>query len=97
MYKRQEYYLLTDDRNTTNVTNEVDLFRCVSCGTYFVPTRQIDWAVERVREKVSAYREFTDDLERAMTICPDCRREISNIRNAKRLLAQLSSKIQEAL
>ena len=87
-----EYHLLTDDRNKTNVTNEVDLLSCSSCGAYFVPTRQIEWAIERVLEKVSIYKEFKGDLEEAAKICPDCRREFGNIKNAKKLLTQLSMK-----
>ncbi len=90
----QEYHLLTDDRNTTNVTNEVDLFKCTSCGTYFIPTKQIDWAIKRTVEKIGAYKELSGDLKEAMKVCPDCRRETSNIRNAKKLLAQLSSKVR---
>jgi len=88
----REYHLLTNDRSTENVTNEVDLLKCVSCGTYFIPPRQIDWAIERVGEKVGAYKEFSDDLKETMKLCSDCRREISAVRNAKRLLAQLSTK-----
>jgi Ni,Fe-hydrogenase III small subunit/NAD-dependent dihydropyrimidine dehydrogenase PreA subunit len=90
----QEYHLLTDNRNTENITNEVDLLKCVSCGTYFVPSRQIDWTIERVGEKVGAYKEFSSDLKETMTICLNCRREISAVKNAKRLLTQLSSKVR---
>ena len=90
----KEYHLLADNRNMINVTNEVDLFRCVSCGKYFIPIRQIDWAIENIVEKVGTYKEFTDDLKEAMKLCPNCRGEISNIRNAKKLLERLSSKVR---
>jgi len=91
----QEYHLLTDSRNTANITNEVDLLKCVSCGTYFIPSSQIDWAIERIGEKVSTYKEFGDDLKESMKVCLNCRREVSAIRKAKRLLAQLSLKAQD--
>ncbi|MCK4474761.1 hypothetical protein KAU30_02865, partial [Candidatus Bathyarchaeota archaeon] len=74
-----------------NVTNEVDLFKCASCGTYFIPTRQIDWALERIENEVSEYKDFHSDLKNAMELCLNCRRKISNIRNAKKILAQLSA------
>jgi Ni,Fe-hydrogenase III small subunit/Fe-S-cluster-containing hydrogenase component 2 len=90
----REYHLLTDNRNTANVTNEVELSKCTSCGTYFVPTRQIDWALERIENQVSEYKEFHSDLKTAIEICPSCRRKIRNVRNAKKLLSQLSTKIQ---
>ena len=90
----REYHLLTDNRKITHVTNEVEMFKCNVCGTYYAPSRQIDWAVERITEKVSIYREYSVNLKKAMEICPNCRREIDNIRKAKKLLAQLSSKAQ---
>lgn len=90
----QEYHLLADNRGTMNITNGVDMFKCVSCGAYFIPSRQIDWAIERIGKKVDAYKEFSSDLREAIKVCPNCRREINAIRNAKRLLAHLSSKVQ---
>ncbi|MEM2971222.1 MAG: 4Fe-4S dicluster domain-containing protein [Candidatus Bathyarchaeia archaeon] len=87
-----EYHLLTDNRQTTNVTNTVDLLGCVSCEKYFVPQSQIDWALKRINEKVPAYKEFQGALKKAMEICNDCRRTITNIKNAKKLLTQLSIK-----
>jgi Ni,Fe-hydrogenase III small subunit/Fe-S-cluster-containing hydrogenase component 2 len=88
----QEYHLLTDNRTTTNVTSEVDLFECSSCGTCFMPVRQLDWTLERIENEVREYKDFHHDLKTTMELCPTCRRKISNIRNAKRLLSQLSSK-----
>lgn len=90
----REYNLLTDNRNTTNVTNEVDLFKCASCGTYFMPVRQVDWALEEMENKVSEYKDFRSNLKDAMEICPDCRRKIGNIRSAKKLLARLSARVR---
>ena len=90
----REYHLLTDNRSLTNVTNNVELFRCASCGTYFIPSRQIEWAVERIIEKVNLYKEFRLDLKNAMEICQNCRKEIDNIRKAKKLLSQLSLKVR---
>ncbi|MEM2994687.1 MAG: 4Fe-4S dicluster domain-containing protein [Candidatus Bathyarchaeia archaeon] len=87
-----EYHLLTDNRQTANVTNTVDLLGCVSCKKYFVPQSQIDWALKRIVEKVPAYKEFQGELKKAMEICIDCRRTIVNIKNAKKLLTQLSIK-----
>lgn len=92
----REYHLLTDDRSTANVTSEVDMSRCASCGTFFTPIRQIDWALERIEDKVAEYKEFRGNLKTAMDICPSCRRKIGNIKNAKKLLAQLSAKVQAA-
>lgn len=92
----KEYHLLTDNRNTANVTNEVALVNCAECNANFVPTSQIDWAVDRVIEKVPTYKEFKDTLKASMETCYDCRKEISNIKNAKKLLAQMSAKARKA-
>jgi len=88
----REYHLLTKDRETTNVTNEVDLQSCSSCNGYFVPRSQIEWAIKRIEEEVPEYKEFSKQLKTAAEICIDCRREISRIIDAKKLLAQLSAK-----
>jgi membrane-bound hydrogenase subunit mbhJ len=92
----KEYHLLTDNRNTANVTNEVSLVDCAACKANFMPTSQVDWAADRVIEKVPAYKEFKDTLKNSMEICYDCRKEMGNIKNAKKLLAQLSAKAREA-
>ena len=93
----REYHMLGDNRNLLHVSNEVDMLKCAVCGAYFVPNRQIKWALERLNEKVPAYSEFGSLLKSAMQICTNCRKEIGNIRNAKRLLAQLSEKARIGL
>jgi len=92
----KEYHLLTDNRNTATVTNEVSLVDCAACKANFVPTSQVDWAINRVMEKVPAYKEFKGTLKNSMETCYDCRKEISNIKDAKKLLAQLSAKARKA-
>lgn len=88
----REYHLLTNNRQTTTVTNEVNLINCSICKANFVPTNQVNWALNRIDEKVPLYKEFRKPLENAMEICSDCRRKIGNIKNAKKLLTQLSTK-----
>ncbi len=87
----KKYQMLTDNRNLTNITNEVQLISCSICGRRFMPEPQIEWAIKRVTEKVNVYEKFMDAVRRAMRICPDCRRETENIRDAKKLLLQLST------
>jgi formate hydrogenlyase subunit 6/NADH:ubiquinone oxidoreductase subunit I len=88
----REYHLLTDNRQTATVTNEVNLVNCALRKEYFVPTKQVDWAIDRIMKEVPEYKEFKGPLRNAMEICFDCRKEIDNIKNAKKLLAQLSTK-----
>jgi len=90
----REYHLMTDDRKTTNVVNEVDLHSCLSCNQPFAPYSQIDWALRRIEENVPEYKEFSKQLSSAMEICVDCRRKISRIRDAKKILTQLSVKVR---
>ena len=92
----KEYYLLTSDRQTTKVTNEVNLVDCSICGNAFMPQPQMEWALKRVvEEKVPKYREFKNDILSALNVCTKCRREIKNIIEAKKLLVKLSEKIRE--
>lgn len=88
-----EYHLLTNNRYTAKVENEVDLSKCAVCGRFFFPEKQIEWGLKRiVEEKVPAYKGFSGDILRAMLICANCRRDIKNIRAAKSLLAKLSER-----
>ena len=88
----REYHLSTDNKKTAYVINKVEMFRCRVCGSYYVPSKQIRWAIERIMEKAVVYKNLRKELEDAMQICPECRRKIVNIRNAKRLLASLAIK-----
>ena len=88
----REYHLSTDNKKTAYVINKVEMFRCRVCGSYYVPSKQIRWAIERIMEKAAVYRNLRKELEDAMQICPECRRKIVNIRNAKRLLADFAIK-----
>jgi ech hydrogenase subunit C len=86
-----EYHLVFTDRHKAMVTTDVDLQKCSVCGAYFMPQRQLKRALERTEEKVAAYTNHHGPLKQATGICLSCRRKISNIKNAKRLLSQLST------
>ena len=88
----KEYHLSTDNKKTAYVMNEVEMFRCRICGSYYVPSEQIRWAVERIMEKAAVYRDLRKELEDAMQICPECRRKIVNVENAKKLLTSIAIK-----
>lgn len=91
----REYHLVTNNRQTTIVSNEVDLLNCSICGGAFIPEKQVNWALKRITmEKVPAYSEFSDGILSAMRICMGCRRDIKNIKEAKRLLSRLSEKVR---
>lgn len=91
----REYHLLTNDRQSTKVVNEVNLIDCAFCGEAFFPEKQIDWALKRIVEKVPLYKGFQRDILDAMKICLECRREIKNIKEAKKLLSQVSEKARD--
>ena len=91
----REYHLLTNDRQSTKVVNEVNLIDCAFCGEAFFPEKQIDWALKRIVEKVPLYKSFQRDILDAMKICLECRREIKNIKEAKKLLSQVSEKARD--
>jgi Ni,Fe-hydrogenase III small subunit/Fe-S-cluster-containing hydrogenase component 2 len=88
----REYHLLTNDRQSAKVANEVNLIDCAFCGEAFFPEKQIDWALKRIVEKAPLYKGFQRDILGAMKICLECRREIKNIKEAKKLLSKISEK-----
>lgn len=89
----REYHLVTSNRQAAMVSNEVDLLSCSICGSVFFPEKQIDWALKRIiMEKLPAYSEFNKDIQNAMKICMRCRRSMTSIKEAKRLLSRLSEK-----
>lgn len=88
----REYHLLTDNRQTANVTNEVNMHDCSECGTHYIPEKQIEWALKRINEKIPAYGEFLSRLRESMDTCVNCRKDTGHIRSAKRLLTELSAK-----
>lgn len=90
-----EYHLLFQDRKEPMITTDVELTKCSSCGTYFMPIHQLRRAVERTEEKVKEYKNFHNQLTQAMQICPNCRRKIDNTKKAKLLLGELTVKILE--
>jgi len=87
----QRYSLINSQRDAMNVKNEVELARCCSCGAYFLPEEQIKWALARVTEKVQRSKEYSRDLGQAVRICYQCRKQIANIRRAKKVLYSISS------
>jgi len=90
----KEYHLLTSDRQTAKVVNEVNLANCSICGNTFMPQPQIEWALKRVvEEKAPKYKEFYHDILSALSVCTKCRREIKNVVEAKKLLVKLSEKL----
>jgi len=91
----REYHLLTNDRQSTKVVNEVNLIDCAFCGEAFFPEKQIDWALKRIVERVPLYKGFQRDILDAMKICLKCRREIKNIKEAKKLLSKISEKTRD--
>ncbi len=88
----REYHMLTDNRQTTNVAKEVNLSPCTFCKALFVPASQINWTLDKIDEKVPVYKEYRGKLKSAMEKCLNCRKEIANIKTAKKLLTQLSIK-----
>ena len=92
----REYHLLTKDREAANVTNEVNLQACSSCNGFFAPQSQIEWALKRVEEKIPEVKEFSEQLKGIVEVCTDCRREINKIREAKKILAEISTKTRLA-
>jgi len=76
-------------------TSEARLQRrtCLVCGTLFLPDAQMNWAMSRVDEKLEMGTGDRSKLQRSLNICMQCRRNsISEVREAKSILASLASR-----
>ena len=88
-----DYRLWFKSKEEAKSEATVELHRCSGCGTPYAATRHLEWAVDRVVEKVEPYREFRAELMDASSTCPSCRTTVGNIRRAKALLTNLTIKV----
>lgn len=92
----EEYRLAFRDKEAAVVVADVELTKCIECGSFFVAPRQIEDAIDRIGGKAKEYAEYRENMRNAMKLCLNCRRKIVNVRGAKRLLAQLAAKTLES-
>jgi len=80
-----------ENKETATSEATVELKKCLLCGLPFVSSRQIDWAMERIEEKLCIPKEAHDQLFKNSSICTDCRRKgIDEVKEAKKTLASLA-------
>ena len=64
---------------------------CRLCGTAFMPDAQVSWALARMDEKLALGASDRGTVERSLGTCMQCRRRsITEVREAKRVLASLA-------
>ena len=84
-----------EDKKAAISEATVELKKCLLCGLPFTSSRQIDWAMKKIEEKLSIPKEAHDELLRSSSICTDCRRKgISEVKEAKKILASLAIRTQ---
>lgn len=65
--------------------------QCRLCGAPYMPEAQVAWALRRMDEKLALGASDRGAVERSLSICMPCRRKnIAEVREAKRLLASLA-------
>jgi len=91
-YKDKSWF---EDKEIAMSETTVELKKCLLCGLPFVSSRQIDWAMERIEEKLRIPKEAHDQLLKSSHICTDCRRKgINEVKEAKKILASIASRTQ---
>ncbi len=85
-----EYRLVTADRNTAFTKVELNVEKCSVCGKHYTLPGIATKGIERMLEKQSHYKQYSKSLGEAAKICLDCRNNLDNIRNAKKLLLTLN-------
>jgi Ni,Fe-hydrogenase III small subunit/Fe-S-cluster-containing hydrogenase component 2 len=80
-----------ENKETAISEATVELKKCLLCGLPFASSRQINWAMERIEEKLRIPKEAHDQLFTYSSICADCRRKgIDKVKEAKKILASLA-------
>jgi Ni,Fe-hydrogenase III small subunit/formate hydrogenlyase subunit 6/NADH:ubiquinone oxidoreductase subunit I len=79
------------DKETATSEASFELKECLLCGLPFVSSRQVEWAMEKIEEKLHIPEKAHDQLSRSSNICADCRRkDINEVKEAKKTLASLA-------
>jgi Ni,Fe-hydrogenase III small subunit/NAD-dependent dihydropyrimidine dehydrogenase PreA subunit len=80
-----------ENKETAISKATVELKKCLLCGLPFVSSRQIDWAMERIEEKLRIPKEAHDQFFTNSSICTDCRRKgFDKVKEAKKILVSLA-------
>lgn len=80
-----------EDKEIATSEATIELKKCVLCGLPFVASKQVDWAMKKIEEKLRIPQEVHDQLLRNNSICTDCRRKgINEVKEAKKILASLA-------
>lgn len=88
-YKDKPWF---EDKETAKSAATIELKKCLLCELPFVASRQVDWAVKKIEEKLRIPEEVHGQLLRASSICPDCRKKsINEIKEAKKILASIAN------
>jgi len=68
---------------------ELPLEKCRSCGRPFTTTRQLEWALERVREEAAKLGIDPAELEERLRVCPECRESMPLIPKGKSIISKM--------
>jgi len=91
-YKDKSWF---EDKEAAISEATVELKKCLLCGLPFVSSRQIDWAMKKIEEKLRIPKEAHDRLLWSSSICTDCRRKgINEVKEAKKTLASIAIRTQ---
>jgi len=79
------------DKETAASEATIELKKCLLCGLPFTASKQVDWAIKKIEEKLGIPGKAHDQLLRTSSICTDCRnKSISEVKEAKKILASIA-------
>ena len=88
IYRNKSWFT---DKETATSEASIELKKCLLCGLSFISSKQLDWAMKKVEEKLRIPAEARDRLLKSSSICTDCRRkDIKEVTEAKKTLASLA-------
>ncbi len=71
---------------------EVPLRECAGCGRPYETGSQLEACIRRLLEKSGeTYRPLLEELQKLVSLCPECRRKVENVRLAKALLIKANT------
>jgi ech hydrogenase subunit C len=79
-----------EDKEVATSEATIELKKCSLCGSPFVPSKQVDWALKKFEEKLPIPKEVHDQLLRNSSICTDCRKSINEVKESKKILTSIA-------
>lgn len=91
-----KFEIASNNKSELKVSNTIELSKCINCGNYFAPEKQLNRITDRLMsglKEAKAIQYAQEDLPKYLHLCPNCRKTLSfklNIHTRKHVLYDTS-------